>query len=239
MGHYFKYLNIYYNFKFLIHNLSKIMLSRFASTVLKTPTFYNARYFSQVISSVPGNKPPVTEETVAGRYAGVLFKIASQNEVLDKVADDMEMLNSVATQSTSVSNFLSNSSSTRSEQLAVFEAVYPQLNQITVQFLDVLIDNKRTNALEKITETYTRYVKMLNKQESVRVVSATELNEGQKSQLLDALKVQYEGVTFTMNYDVNPAIMGGLQIYTGNRFLDCSLVSRVNFVRNELNKMYA
>jgi len=80
---------------------------------------------------------------------------------------------------------------------------------------------------------------MLNKEESVRVVSATELNEDQKSKILDALSVQYEGVTFTMKYDVNPAIMGGLQMYTGNRFLDCSLVSRVNFVRTELSKMYA
>merc|ERR1711990_221963 len=100
------------NLKFLIHNLSKIMLSRFVSSALKKPTFYNARYFSQVISSVPGNKPPVTEETVAGRYAGVLFKIASQNEVLDKVAADMELLNGVATQSPQVANFLNNASST-------------------------------------------------------------------------------------------------------------------------------
>ena len=84
-----------------------------------------------------------------------------------------------------------------------------------------------------------RYVKMLNKEESVRVVSASELSEGQKGELMEALQVQYAGVTFTMNYDVNPAIMGGLQIYTGNRFLDCSLLSRVNFVRNELQKMYA
>ena len=215
------------------------MLSRFASTALKSQTFYNARYFSEVLKSVPGNKAPVIEETVAGRYAGVLFRIASKNEILHLVAEDMERLNEVAKQSVAVRNFLANSSSKRSEQLAVFQTVYPSLNEITCQFLDVLIDNKRTYALEKITATYARYVKMLNKEESVRVVSATELNEDQRSRLLDALNVQYEGVTFTMKYDVNPAIMGGLQMYTGNRFLDCSLVSRVNFVRTELSKMYA
>lgn len=54
--------------------------------------FRASRAFSTAIKSVPGNKAPVREETVAGRYAGVVFKIASANEKLDVINQDMEFL---------------------------------------------------------------------------------------------------------------------------------------------------
>ena len=111
------------------------MLSRFISAAkIVRPTFYNARHFAAIAKSTPGHLPPLNEETVPGRYAGVLFKIASQHEVLDKVAADMELLNGVAKESETVNNFLVNASSSRTEQNAVLETIYPNLNQITIQF---------------------------------------------------------------------------------------------------------
>jgi F-type H+-transporting ATPase subunit O len=35
------------------------------------------------------------------------------------------------------------------------------------------------------------------------------------------------GVNFTIKYEVDPSILGGLQMYSGNKFMDCSLFSRV------------
>lgn len=57
--------------------------------------FKVSRAFSTVIRSVPGNLPPVREDTVAGRYAGVLFKIASGSEKLDTIAQDMEFFDKI------------------------------------------------------------------------------------------------------------------------------------------------
>ena len=42
------------------------------------------------IKSVPGHKPPSYEDTVQGKYAGVLFSIASQTESLYAVLEDMK-----------------------------------------------------------------------------------------------------------------------------------------------------
>lgn len=48
----------------------------------------NARSFA-VISRVEGDRPPIREETVKGRYAGVLFTIASKNGQLDVINEEM------------------------------------------------------------------------------------------------------------------------------------------------------
>merc|ERR1719253_1313185 len=104
------------------------------------------------------------------------------------------------TKSVNVQNFLENSANKQSEIHAVLSELYPQMNDLTIRFLNVLTENKRTNALQKIAETYLAYYKLLNKEEAVRVISASELNEDQKSRVLQTLQKTYEGLTFTMKY---------------------------------------
>jgi len=214
------------------------MLSRFLTQSLRKSQAPLFRPFSEVLKSVPDHKAPLQEESFSGRYAGVLFTIASKNEILDQINEDMEYLNQLNTESESFRNFLINTSNTRALQQEVFGTINGQFHQITRQFLDVVIDNKRTTDLAKMAQTYIMYCKMLNKEESVRVVSAAELTEEQKVRLMDTLTATKTDTKFTMKYDVDANILGGLQIYMGNTFLDCSLLSRVNVVRGELSKMY-
>jgi len=43
----------------------------------------------KVIQSTPDHKPPTAEDTIEGRYAGVLFTTASQNEALFTIYEDI------------------------------------------------------------------------------------------------------------------------------------------------------
>ena len=44
------------------------------------------------LKKIESNKAPVIEESIHGRYAGLLFKVASKSEALDEVNTDMELL---------------------------------------------------------------------------------------------------------------------------------------------------
>ena len=41
------------------------------------------------VNSAPDHKPPVVEDTIEGRYAGVLFTTASQQEALYPIYEDL------------------------------------------------------------------------------------------------------------------------------------------------------
>ena len=60
------------------------------------------------------------------------------------------------------------------------------------------------------------------------------LNEEQKAKLLASLKEKYGHTNFTVEYTIKPEILGGLQVYFGDTFLDCSLSTRLNKITNEL-----
>jgi F-type H+-transporting ATPase subunit O len=47
-----------------------------------------------------------------------------------------------------------------------------------------------------------------------------------------ALKKNKPGVKFKITYEIDPAILGGLQIFAGSEFLDCSLRSRIERLKS-------
>lgn len=60
------------------------------------------------VQSTPGDKAPSSEDTIEGRYAGVLFTTASQRGALYEVYEDMMYLSELYTHSESFRLFTEN-----------------------------------------------------------------------------------------------------------------------------------
>ena len=86
-------------------------------------------------------------------------------------------------------------------------------------------------------ETYVNYCKILNKEEDIRVISAKQLSAEEKDQVIAAVKTSKPDVKFKVSYEIDPSILGGLQIFAGSEFLDCSLRSRMERLKSELARI--
>ena len=109
----------------------------------------------------------------------------------------------------------------------------------TMKFLEVLAENKRLVYIREISEKYAKLYQEFNKEEKVTIISAKQLSEDQRSQILSALKAnpQNAGKEFTVDYEIDESIMGGLQMYTESEFMDMSLASRVLRINQEIEKL--
>ena len=109
----------------------------------------------------------------------------------------------------------------------------------TMRFLEVLAENKRLIFIREISEKYAKLYQEFNKEEKVTIISAKPLSEDQQNQILSALKAnpQNEGKEFTVDYEIDESIMGGLQMYTESEFMDMSLASRVLRINQEIEKL--
>jgi F-type H+-transporting ATPase subunit O len=224
------------------------MLSRFSklfTTLPKlnkspfTPFAYNFASGTEDIKSVIGHKPPSLEDTPHGRYASVLFTTASKQEGLATVLEDVKNLKEIYNQSDIFKNFVFNTAFKRTEQLAILEEIQGMagLNPLTVDFLSTLIDNKRLDILPKVLDKYVEFYRILNKEENITIISAEELSSEQRERVRESLQQANKGVTFTLKFEIDPTILGGLQMYSGNKFMDCSLSSRISRVKGELAKI--
>lgn len=194
------------------------------------------RGIAQAIKSVEGHKPPLSTESVFGRYSGVLFSSASQAQKLDVALADIQRLGELL-RSREVREFIENISYTRLEQRSVLDALAPELDPLVVSFLETLIDNRKLSLLPKIIAEFGEYFKALNKEEAVKVISAQPLSIAQRQAMENTLRQKLSNGTFTVEYELNPALLGGFHIYFGNRFLDCSLATRITVLRNEFQRL--
>lgn len=194
-----------------------------------------------IVNSVAGNKPPIAEDTISGRYAQTLFIVASKASELHGVYNDMVYIKDVYTASESFRTFAGNAG-LNSTQINLFVddlAKCGGFSNSTVIFLDLLGKNKRFMYINEIAQKYIKSYNLLSKEEKIKIISAHELSASQKNQVREALQANPENKDkqFIIDYEVNPEILGGLQMYSENKFMDLSLNSRVEKLKEEVNKM--
>jgi F-type H+-transporting ATPase subunit O len=97
------------------------------------------------INSTPGNKPPSSEDTIEGRYAGVLFSSASEQEALFTVYEDIVYIHALYNNSESFKMFTKNTGVGAKEIRLMNEALQSvgTFHPLTMKFLEVLAENKR------------------------------------------------------------------------------------------------
>ena len=93
--------------------------------------------------------------------------------------------------------------------------------------------------INDIAKKYIKLYLLLTKEEKITIISAFELSTAQQDQVKNALLAnkENEGKTFIIDYQINPNLIGGLQMYTENKFMDMSLSSRMDRIKDEINKM--
>ena len=103
--------------------------------------------------------------------------------------------------------------------------------------LQLMNNNKRLNYLQEVTKTFEVHVKSLDKKETVRVVSAENLNDDEKGQVQSALQEMDKSKKYELTFDVDKSILGGLQLYFPAAFMELSLKSRIDKIRDEVSSI--
>jgi F-type H+-transporting ATPase subunit O len=114
-----------------------------------------------------------------------------------------------------------------------------EFSNTTLKFLDLLGKNKRFMYINEIAKKYIRSYLLLTKEEKITIISAQELTQDEQNQVRQSLMAnpENEGKTFVIDFSVNPSIVGGLQMYTEDKFMDLSLSSRIDKIKDELSKL--
>lgn len=193
------------------------------------------------IASAPDHKPPSYEDTIEGRYATSLFISASQAGKLYEVYEDFVYLFELHKNCEHFRYFTENSGIglTQITQLNQALSETADFEAVSLKFLVVLAESKRLIYLKEIAQKFTKLYTQLNKEEKITIISASDLSKAQQQQVLDALKAnpKNEGKQFVIQFQVDPLIQGGLQMYTESEFIDMSLVSRRQMIQQEIAKL--
>lgn len=106
-------------------------------------------------------------DAVGGAYANALIEIAQENNSLDDVHQDVDALQSLFNENQQIKDFLFNPVMTEDKKRDVVKKIGKEagLSKYTVNFLNLLIDKDRIQAIEEILDAFEKtYCKLTDTQ---------------------------------------------------------------------------
>jgi F-type H+-transporting ATPase subunit delta len=169
------------------------------------------------------------------QYANALADIALEQGAAEPVLKQLSDFNAAYQESAELRNFLASPAVEREAKHGVIEKLAARLgaSKIIRNFLFIMIDNQRTTLLPQMLETFQLVLQQRQGVAEATVISATALNEAQKSQLQQSLE-KISGKKIQAKYSQDPALLGGVQVRIGDTIYDGSLRNRLNQMRARL-----
>jgi F-type H+-transporting ATPase subunit delta len=172
-------------------------------------------------------------EEIAEVYARALFEAAKENDVLDRVHDELGQFADALDQNRDLQVFLFSPYFSSEEKKEGVKRIVSDADERTVNFLELLAERHRMPALFRIRRTFDEMWAEENKLLPVTVTSAVELDEQLVKSIGERIAEQ-TGREVDLSSNVDPDVLGGLQVRVGNMVLDATLRNRLEQLRKQV-----
>jgi F-type H+-transporting ATPase subunit O len=183
-------------------------------------------------SSDAAHQPLIKLYGIHARYANATYTAASKGGSLDKVETELLAISETAASNAAFKAFLSDPTMSRAAKAATCADLFGgKMSDITVNLMDALAGNARLAETSKVVGAYADLMKAKRGEVDAVITSAEPLSKADADQVVKALKTKVgagKNVVLTMN--VNPDILGGLQVQIGDQFVDLSAQSRIDTI---------
>ena len=169
----------------------------------------------------------------AKRYARAVFELAQEEGQVDAWAERLEYVRGIFAVP-EVGGVLDNPTITveRREE-AVTALLGDKAGREAVNLARLLVESGRVHQVEEIAEEYSLLADEAAGRVRVTATTAVDLTDPQKQSLGRNLSAGL-GKEVRLTARVDPAILGGLVVQTGDRVIDASLATRLQQLRRRL-----
>lgn len=156
-------------------------------------------------------------------YAEALMAVAQEQNLVEKFGDDVASLLSLLEASPELNAFISSPVVVGTDKKAILRRIGQEIDPIIVNFLMILVDRRRIIFLEGICQHFRTLIRKLNQTVLAEVISAIELNDGQKQAVVDQVKTLTQARDVELVTKIDQDLIGGVIIKVGSQVIDASL----------------
>ncbi|MEW6172602.1 MAG: F0F1 ATP synthase subunit delta [Bacillota bacterium] len=177
------------------------------------------------------------EGAVAERYSRALFEIAQEQGLLDKVEQELRDVLDALDASQDLRRVFYHPQVPTSVKKGIVKEVFgAEVEQYTLNFVNVILDARREMYFKGIAAEFTRLVNETRNVVEVEITSAVEVQSGDKDELIEALS-KVTGKDVKVEYQVKPEILGGLVVRIGNRVIDSSVSRQLQRLKEQVREI--
>ena len=169
-------------------------------------------------------------------YAQALMSLAQQNDLAEQFGETFRSLESLMSESQEFKDFVQNPVIQNEDKKAVLKQVMGDANPYLTNFMMLLVDKRRIIFLESIVDQYLSLLRKLNQTVLAEVISARELSDEQKGNIVERVKGVVEARDVELKTSVDPDLIGGVIIKVGSKVIDASLRGQLRRISVSLNQ---
>ncbi|PKM82208.1 MAG: F0F1 ATP synthase subunit delta [Firmicutes bacterium HGW-Firmicutes-14] len=174
------------------------------------------------------------ENAVARRYAQAFFGIAQDRSMVDKLETELKTVVETIDGNEELRRVMDHQLVSPVEKKAIVNKIFSEeISEITVNFLDIVIDKYRATYIPAIYEEFVSYANENRNMADARVKTAAELTEADLEALKDKLNA-VTGKNVRLQPEVDPSLIGGVMVRIGDKVIDGSLLGRLEKLKENL-----
>ena len=174
-------------------------------------------------------------EEIASVWARALFEVAEENDKVDEVREQLGQFADALAEDQQLQVFFFSPYFASQEKIDGLHKALDGADPILMNTLEALVEKHRMPVLFRIRREYDTLWEKHNQLLPVRITSAVELDKETVRSIGDRIAEQ-TGRKVELAADVDPDILGGLQVRVGNTILDATIRHRLDQLRREVSR---
>ncbi len=169
----------------------------------------------------------------AKRYAEALMELSCDTLSYDKIYEDLNFVLNTISQNQDLADFLNSPPVSKADKKDVLAKIFKgKIEEPVLSFLFLLNENSRLGILRDIFSAFKNFVDEEKNIINADIISAVELNEVQKQNLVSKLQNK-TGKAINPEYKLDNTIMGGFIIKINDTVIDLSLKNRIENLKKK------
>lgn len=173
--------------------------------------------------------------TIARPYAEAVFQLAQEGAKLKEWSDSLQICSAIAADA-DMAVLLGNTSINKESLAELFVGICgDKLTDGASNFVKLLAENRRLPALPEIARQFEVLKAEAEKTIEAELVSAFDVNDGQKQKIADALKSRL-GCDVSLTCRTDDSLLGGAVIRAGDLVIDGSAAGSLDQLRLAMSR---
>jgi len=176
----------------------------------------------------------MAQQRAAQRYAKAVLDLALEQDSAKESNENMQLISNTVTASEDLQRMLASPVVKAADKKAVLRQVFSKGNAITIGLFDILIDNKRVNALKAVADKYTVLYDKMNNTQIATVTTAIPLTKDLETKVLAKVK-EITGNNATLVNKIDENIIGGFILRVGDLQYNASIAHQLNSLKRDFS----
>jgi len=198
--------------------------------VNKVALLFQVRQFAVSARAQKLVQAPIQVFGIDGRYATAAYSAAVKEKKLEAVEKDLKQLHAMLASNASLRETLSNPIIPAKSKIPALQKTLTELkcSNLTINLLTAIAENGRLKKLDNIINAFSKLMSAHRGEVICSVTTARALDESQLREVRSILQsFVTASQTIHLETKTEPAIVGGMIITIGDKYVDMSIASKI------------